>query len=306
MLVFVASDKGGTGRTVTSCNVAYRAALQGMDVAFLDFDFGSPTAGAVLQIGSVSHGTRSGFGMHSYLTGSCVQPDRVDVWTASDRASIRARPPGAGRLVLFPGDAGGGEFGITSDMVQRCAELFVRLEEEFVYTFVDLSAGRSYATELILAATAASELRNIPSRWLVFHRWTSQHIIAAAGLIYGAHGLLDTAAGHGHIREELQRAVRVVRTAVVDPRSDELAGLRPAQLSWLESLNEGMTRDAGRLGLGRTNLLGSVPHDPVLQWQEQLITDNDVLARRIANQQTVDAFVALAKRIGDDAAWEGL
>ena len=47
MLVFATSDKGGTGRSVTSCNIAYRLSLQGNDVVYLDFDFGSPTAGAI-------------------------------------------------------------------------------------------------------------------------------------------------------------------------------------------------------------------------------------------------------------------
>ena len=32
MLVFATSDKGGTGRSVTSSNVVYRRALQGGDV----------------------------------------------------------------------------------------------------------------------------------------------------------------------------------------------------------------------------------------------------------------------------------
>ena len=44
MFVFAASDKGGTGRSVTSSNLLYRSALQGNDVCYLDFDFGSPTA----------------------------------------------------------------------------------------------------------------------------------------------------------------------------------------------------------------------------------------------------------------------
>ena len=35
MLVFATSDKGGTGRSVTSSNVAYRRALQGSDVCYL-------------------------------------------------------------------------------------------------------------------------------------------------------------------------------------------------------------------------------------------------------------------------------
>src|SRR5947199_9909024 len=107
MLVFATSDKGGTGRSVTSSNVAYRRALQGSDVCYLDFDFGSPTAGAVFELTSAATGTDSG-GLHSYLQGRVVAPARLDVWSDSDRESLRSRPAGAGQFVLFPGDRGGG------------------------------------------------------------------------------------------------------------------------------------------------------------------------------------------------------
>ncbi|MFD1051900.1 hypothetical protein ACFQ1S_43240, partial [Kibdelosporangium lantanae] len=60
MLVFATSDKGGTGRSVTSCNLVYRKSLQGSDVCYVDFDFGSPTAGAVFQIPAVETGTDAG------------------------------------------------------------------------------------------------------------------------------------------------------------------------------------------------------------------------------------------------------
>src|SRR5256885_13757491 len=153
MLVFATSDKGGTGRSVTSSNVAYRRALQGSDVCYLDFDFGSPTAGAIFNIPAVERGTADG-GLHSSLQGTVAEPMRLDVWSESDRYALRGRPPGAGRLVLFPGDRGGGEFAVTPDMPRRCADLLLRVEEEFELTVVDLSAGRSYATDIALAVTA--------------------------------------------------------------------------------------------------------------------------------------------------------
>jgi hypothetical protein len=53
-------------------------------------------------------------------------------------------------------------------------------------------------------------------------------------------------------------------------------------------------------------MVGVIPLDPVLQWREQLISDNDVYARQIANRETVDAFDSLAKRLTEDAAWETL
>lgn len=305
MLVFATSDKGGTGRSVTSSNVAYRRALQGGDVAYLDFDFGSPTAGAVFSINSVERGTTSG-GLHSYLSGWIEEPHRLDVWTASERASLRSRPDGAGQLCLLPGDAGGGEFASTPEMVDRGVGLFLRMAEEFDVTLVDLSAGRSYATEIALAATARPELRGITSRWLVFHRWTRQHVIAASGLVYGSHGLLNSGQRLGHDRTELANSIRFVRTAVVDPDSEELAGLRPAQVAWLRDSNKELQRLASERRVGRTAMIGSVPLDPVLQWREQLISDADTITRRIANPATVDAFETIAKALTDDDAWLGV
>lgn len=305
MLVFATSDKGGTGRSVTSSNVVYRRAVQGSDVCYLDFDFGSPTAGAIFNITRAINGTLSG-GLHSYLQGKLDEPEQLDVWSESDRVSLRDRPPGAGRLVLLPGDAGGGEFSSNKDVVRRCIRLFLRLEEEFELCLIDLSAGRSYAIEMVLAATAEPELRSVSSRWLVFHRWTRQHIIAASGLVYGARGILDIGIDRGHDRFTLNESIRFVRTAVVNPDSPELAGLRPAQVAWLRDANRNLQELAGQRKLGRTSMLGMVPLDPVLQWREQLISDHDTYASQIANRETVDAFETLAKRLTDDTAWEGL
>src|SRR5690606_13357988 len=123
-------DKGGTGSSVTSSNTVYRGALRGDDVCYLDFDFGSPTAGAIFSVSTAERGTGRG-GLHSYLREKVEEPYRVDVWAESDRVALRGRPPGAGRLVLFPGDTGGGEFPVEAGIVRRCASLFLRLEEEF-------------------------------------------------------------------------------------------------------------------------------------------------------------------------------
>lgn len=306
MLVFATSDKGGTGRTVTSCNVGYRRALHGADVCYLDFDFGSPTASSVLHVSETARDTQR-TGLHSYLLGEVAEPRRVEAWSSeSERGSLQSRPPGAGRLVLFPGDQGRGEFPSSPEVVERCGKLLLRLEEEFDLCLVDLSAGRSHAVAMTLAVTAKPEFHSVVCRWLVFHRWTEQHIDAAADLVFGRRGLVETGVGQGHDRRALANAIRFIRTVVLDPNSPELAGLRAAQVAWLQDCNTGLQRRATKSGIGRTVVLGTVPLDPVLQWREQLITDNDVVERQIANRQTVDAFAALAGRLIDDDAWAGL
>ncbi len=305
MLVFATSDKGGTGRSVTSSNIMYRRALHGSDVCYLDFDFGSPTAGSIFDIDNALRGTPDSDGLHSYLQGVRSEPRKIEVWKESDRHSLRRRPALAGRLVLLPGDLGGAEFAATAEIVDRCARLFRDLEEEFDLTLVDLSAGRSYATEIVLAATARPEFTG-RFRWIVYHRWTRQHVLAAANLIYGHKGILETARDCGHDPVELKAVLRTVRTAVVDPERDDLGGLSEAQVAWLRASNRGLRELATTERVGRTMLLGSVPLDPVLQWREQLISDNDVLDRGIANEATVKAFESLGKRLVTDEAWETL
>jgi hypothetical protein len=306
MLLFATSDKGGTGRSVTGSNVVYRRALQGGDVCYVDFDFGSPTAGAVFGITALSRGTTTGGGTHSYLQGRLPSEEVWDVWQHSDRMSLRQRPPGTGRLALVPGDAGGGEFSFDDALVERCIDLFLRLHSEFEVVLVDLSAGRSYAAEIVIAATSAPELSGVTCRWLVFHRWTRQHIVAAAGLVYGERGLLDIGETHGRERERFIEDIRFIRTAIVDPNAPDLAGLRPPQLAWLREANRELQRLAAELYVGRSAMLGAVPLDPVLQWREQLITDSDVWARHVANQATVEAFDSIAKSMVDAQAWEQL
>ena len=160
------------------------------------------------------------------------------------------------------------------EIVERCVQLLLRLDEEFDVCVVDLSAGRSYATEIVLAATARPELRGVAARWLVFHRWTRQHIIAADGLVNGEHGIIDARRrARARPRDRLRASIRFVRTAFVDPDNDELAGLRAEQVAWLRRSTRCCRRWPASRRIGRTTLIGSVPLDPVLQWREQLITD---------------------------------
>ncbi|MDX6739816.1 SCO2523 family variant P-loop protein [Actinocorallia sp. A-T 12471] len=301
MLIISTSDKGGTGRTVTTCNVAYRRALGGDHVCYLDFDFGSPTAGSIFAIERISHGTLKG-GLHSYLKGEVDEAERLDVWSESAARALRMRPSSVGRLVLLPGDLGGGEFSITDKVVERCGKLLQSLTSEFDTVFMDLSAGRSHAAELLLRVTSPAEENGISARWLVFHRWTRQHVAAAAGLTFGERGLLDTGERVGHRRDDLLEAIRFVRTAVIDPGTAATAGLTAEQENWLRRVNEELGERAVYLDLGRQSVIARIPLDPVLQWREQVITDEDVY-RRIANERTVEAFTELAESLDDEATW---
>jgi CobQ/CobB/MinD/ParA nucleotide binding domain len=307
VIIFATSDKGGTGRSVTSCNLAYRHALHGNDVCYLDFDFGSPTAGAIFNLEDIARGRTGGGGLHDYLTGAAATAEPTDIWAHSDREGLHRQPAGAGRLVLLPGDEGGGEFPVDETTVDRCARLLMRLTEEFRLVLVDLSAGRSYALALVLAATAPrAESAGIPARWLVFHRWTRQHIIAAAGLAFGKRGIVEVGTENKHPVEILEESIRFVRTAVVTTDSPQQATLRPTQAAFWQDCDRDLRELAAKRRIGRPVLLGEIPLDPVLQMREQVITDADIFTSQIANQETGTAFEILAKKLTDDAAWETL
>ncbi|WP_328782862.1 SCO2523 family variant P-loop protein [Streptomyces canus] len=303
MLIFAASDKGGAGRTVTSANLAYRRALAGDDVCYLDFDFGSPTAGAVFDVADALRAMEDR-GLHAYLTGEVGEPARIDVWATTEHEVLRFPPPGCGRLVLMPGDISGGEFATSADHLRRCVDLLMTLYYEFDLVVVDLSAGRSYAVDMALEATAQYETREVTARWLVFHRWTRKHVAAAASLVFGKRGIIAGGVARGHHEEALRAAIRFVRAAVPDPDSSLWSQVSPTQSAWMRKTDGDLKHLASNLGIGYSQVLGSVPLEPVLQWREQLITDEDVLDSQIANQETWQALSQLAARLTDDKYWE--
>ncbi|MFE0455705.1 SCO2523 family variant P-loop protein [Streptomyces sp. NPDC058914] len=303
MLVFAASDKGGTGRSVTSANLAYHRALDGDDVCYLDFDFGSPTAAAVFDLPDVL-GEAEGRGLHSYLKGKTGEPLRVDVWARTEHPQLRSRPGGSGRLVLLPGDRTGGEFVTDEENLHRCVDLVLRLKREFDVIIVDLSAGRSYAMDLALAATSPrGGLGRLKTRWLVYHRWTRQHVMAAAELVYGKQGILQAGIAMGHDSDVLSAAIRFVRAAVPNLESPLWSQVSPAQYAWMRQCDTQLEEIAAGRGIGKTRVLSSIPLEPVLQWQERLITDEDVHDRRIANVETWQKMGELAQRLTDDKYW---
>lgn len=308
MIVFATSDKGGTGRSVTSCNMAYRLAMgRNMKVAYLDFDFGSPTAGALFEVSSVEDGTGSGAGLHSYLEGRTPVPERVNIRTSTDREALRSQRSRGG-LTLFPGDRGGGEtVTATPAVVVRCVDLLKELDTQFPVVIVDLSSGRSAAMKIALEATSPANMIQNKVRWLVFHRWTRQHVMAAHSLVWGADGIVqsgEAASSNGrawYTAGELESRIRYVRTAV--PSLDDAATASGgAQAAWVQKQDDELRSFAARKRLGEGKVLGETPVEPVLQWREQIILDADVNAN-VANRPTADAFEELARALIDEDTW---
>ncbi|MGY0501154.1 SCO2523 family variant P-loop protein [Nocardia sp. FBN12] len=305
MIVFATSDKGGTGRSVTSCNIAHRLCASGLSTVYVDFDFGSPTAGAVFEIGTLERGTTPGSGTHSFLTGRNSLVHSVDVHKQTDRQDLRKHRTRLAKLTLLPGDEGGGELTKLADypgIVTRCVELLLGLAAANKVVIVDLSAGRSVALELALRAAATPQMRATTVRWLVFHRWTRQHILAAGGLMLGPNGLLRGGTAAGHDAEELRRNMRFVRTAVPQLNTPTSAATAP-QAAWQNKQESALRALASAERIGETVLIGATPVEPVLQWREQLILDVDVSAG-IANAATVAAFQELARKLVSRDEWQ--
>lgn len=304
MLIFSSSDKGGTGRSVTSCNLAYRLSLLGQDVAYLDFDFGSPTAGAIFEIPDLERGTKNG-GLHSYIRGKATEPVRADIRGTTERQPLKERPPGSGKLTLFPGDSGGAEFALTNAHIKKATELFQAVEREFDVCIVDLSAGRSSALDMSVQAISPENRpkKSEAVRWLLFHRWTTQHVIAASGLLLEENGIVSCAVQSGFVKQEFLRLVRTVRTAVPDASAFGKE-TTAEQEAWLSRSDDILKTLAKGRGLGLDLLASTTPLEPMLLWREQVIMDVDV-KRRLANKATTQAFEELAKKLIDDEAWEG-
>jgi hypothetical protein len=71
----------------------------------------------------------------------------------------------------------------------------------------------------------------------------------------------------------------------------------------MQACDESLRRLAAEQRIGDSVVVGIVPLEPVLQWREQLITEEDVLLTQIANKETLEALEELARRLTDDTYW---
>lgn len=318
------SDKGGTGRSVVGGNLAYRVAAgvgdrRGRPTAYVDLDLGSPTAGSVFWIAGAETGVIQS-GVHDWLrsgvpgagdqdagVNDIQQLSLINVWRRSSR--LPNDPTGEGApLLLVPGrrggaDIGGANVGHFSDRIRALLESLVD-EYSVEEIFLDMRAGRSFVSDGVarLLAPLEAPQNSLRLKWLVFHRWTPQAARAAANLISGPSGLkqyVESVAGRPDAF-----SFRVVRTAVPNPNEWAAApseaapddGPRLQNLGALVGeVHELVTKIVAESD-GLEAVLGMVPWDPLLQWREQLVLDEDV-ERGLARPATVGALNALTTRL---------
>ena len=100
-----------------------------------------------------------------------------------------------------------------------------------------------------------------PVRWLVFHRWTTEHVIAASGLLFAENGIVSCAVDAGFTRPDFEKLIRTVRTAVPDATA---FGTEPAaeQEMWLRRSDDILKDLAKTRRLGLDLLVGMTPMEP--------------------------------------------
>lgn len=269
------SHKGGTGRTTTAANVAYRLALRNRSVCCIDLDLDSPTFGAVVGLRGLEQGAPVGIHDFLHVAGPLAPrpPDAaldtlVDIWQNAELP--RPGVGRTGRLRLLPG--GRERLGLPLVPVEQQGRILARiigaLREEYDHILLDVRSGASDTVAAILAAddTLAAV------RWLVFFRWTPQHIVGAADLCERLAGA--------------DAKPSLVRTAFSDPA--EMA-------SWFREQNRALTVRA-RDCLGQWRILTDIPSEPMLQWKEGVVTDDDV-HDGVADSSTVASYEQLAERM---------
>jgi len=266
------SHKGGTGRTTTAANVAYRLALRNRSVCCIDLDLESPTFGAVVGLPGLEQGAP--VGIHDFLhVDGALRPRPpeaasdalVDVW----RHATLPRPPvgRAGRLHLLPGSRE--RLGIPLVSTEKQGEILARivatLRGEYDHVLLDVRSGVSATVEAVLAADDVLEAVN----WLVFFRWTPQHLL-------GAGDLCERLAATG-------ADISLVRTAYREP--DGLS-------SWYRDQHRELTKRA-RSVLGEWDVVASIAAEPMLQWKEGIVTEENV-RDGIADSATIAGYELLA------------
>jgi hypothetical protein len=270
------SHKGGTGRTTTAANVAYRLAMRNRSVCCVDLDLESPTFGAVAGLRGIEQGAK--IGIHDFLlhVDGPVAPrppdlaldTLVDIWQNNNLP--RPGVGRAGRLRLLPGSRErlGLRLGPIKQQGTILSQIIARLRDDYDHVLLDVRSGASSTVEAVLAAE--DELKGI--HWLIFFRWTPQHLAGASDLC----GRLSDAGAD----------LSLVRTAFSDPAELD---------SWFRDQNRTLTERA-RDSLSGLEIITSIPVEPMLQWKECIITDDDI-RDGVAVSAIVDSYEELASRL---------
>jgi AAA domain len=269
------SHKGGAGRSTAAANVAYQAANAGNSVCLVDFDLDSATLGSVLGLEERTVGGK--LGIQSLLAVNGQPQITVDHLLLdlkrtrfTDRLVFTTSNPGA--FCLVPGNAEQKELVSEAEMAPILRDTLNWLASSFDIVIVDVRAGKSAALRSIL--DAASGVAHFT--WLLFYRWTHQHLSAARDMI-------DTLSQWS---EAYDRRRTIIPVATARIAREEVDG-QP----WFEHQYDALSlREEREIQQRLGRRAHSIPFDRVFQWKEQILCG----PRHEGKPATVEAFCELA------------
>lgn len=281
------SHKGGTGRSVAMCNVAFHLAQRGDHVCLVDLDLASSTLGAVIGLDNVSDGMPRGENGPLGIGDFIAQPAWADrmgealhtAWSVPELG--RENLGSAGRLELLPGSSWSADQAGPRDVVRALRPLLEEIQRDgFDHVLIDVRSGLSSA----MAAMTVPDLQSALDGLLLFFRWTSQHLVGLRSLVEWLPDGTPWAAA---------------RTAVANPQSEHLTqNLRET----LRLKDDELWKAYRVVDPEEDKLLGSIPLEPVLQWREKVLTLADE-QRRIASHGAIEAFRGLAETVTSPETW---
>lgn len=260
----VTSHKGGTGRSTTTANVAYQLACQGESVCIVDLDLASPTFGAILELSGLEAG--ADLGIHDLLPrhsrgvnrviDAPIPPNEaaelcVSVADYSSSAAVRMDLQAqSGRFDLLPGkremNENLAEFDVMGAVLDSILE---ELVDHYDYVFLDVSSGTDSA--LYALAQGRTDLT-----WVVFYRWTPQHLAGFARLIL-------------ELRDQMgQENILGVRTAFINPTVYQGTN----GYAWFAEQNRSLEQLARSLLQERDPTVATISRDDTLLWKEGILS----------------------------------
>lgn len=294
-VVIGVSYKGGSGRTTTMANVAYRLALSPSNsVCMVDLDLAAPTLGSVLELAGFESGTKVGRGIHSFLpnpqTGNrqrevgALLEDKdllVDVQSNCASPGVRDALHNLGddpsfRVLL--GEAEWRDVASPDSLFKPINEVIETLASRWPYTFIDVGAGTD---SQLLALTRHH--RPAERTWAVFYRWTPQHVRGTAHLI---EQLLTS-----NVPREMIRTVRVAR-GTPPPDLKGTAG-EIAAARWVHDQDAETERIAREVGLDQYPVT-DIPRSEILYWRDGIIATEALPNLSDASRELIDAYRRLA------------
>lgn len=270
------SHKGGAGRSTASANIAYQAANAGHSVCLVDLDLDSATLGSVLGLSKQTVGAR--LGIQTLLAqdapaGVPLEEVLIDLNRAEFKERLTFSGSNHGAFYLLPGNSQQRELVDEVSMVPILDDVLRRLSSQFDLVLIDVRAGKSGVVRAILEVGVG-----LPHfQWLLFYRWTHQHLAAAHDMV---HTLRETDRG---------RSLEIVPIATARIARESVGDHLWFQQQY-DDLRVREDREIARL-VGRDPF--AIPFDRVFQWKEQILLPS----RREASPATVTAFRELASAL---------